>query len=397
MTRDSIEEYARAVRGRYLAGGREEKGRILDEFCLATGYHRKAAVRLLRRGRRARVVRAGRPRRYGPEAQEALRVTWEALGRPCGKRLQPFLDEIIPHLELHGELTLSQELRVLVCGVSASTIDRLMQAYRRVRRQRPWTQGAGEESLRQEVTVRTFGEWQGVEPGAMQADLVAHCGESTEGFYLTTLTVVDVATGWCELEAVHGKSRERVGGAIHRVRERLPFPLRYLHTDNGGEFLNHLLVEWCRRQGIRITRGRPYRKNDQAYVEQRNDTSVRQLVGYLRYSSPQAQAQLQKVYRLANAYQNFFQPMQKLVARSRDGARVTKCYDEAKTPYQRALAAGVIGPEEAARLAARYRKLNPVRLRAELEREVRRLHALADLRPAPSVTAIVSQSAGVAR
>jgi transposase InsO family protein len=391
VTRGSIEDYAAAVRGRYLAASREGKKRILDEFCAATGYHRKAVVRLLRRGPTLRARKAGRPRCYGPEVGAPLAVAWEALGRPCGKRLQPFLPELVGHLERHGELVLEPGVRELLCRMSASTIDRLMQRYRRRSVRRPWTQSAGEESLRQEVTVRTFGEWQGVAPGALQADLVAHCGGSVAGFYLTTLLAVDVATGWCELEAVWGKGQHRVGSAVHRVRQRLPFPLRALHTDNGGEFLNHLLVPWCRREGVVMTRGRPYRKNDQAYAEQKNDTAVRRIVGYLRLSSEAAYRQLQRVYRLENDYLNFFQPVGKLLRKSRSGARVTKVYDQAKTPYQRVLLAGVADEAKQAELAERYQQLNPVRLRRELEEALRRLWMLAQ-REVPSVTPILRQA-----
>jgi hypothetical protein len=355
---------------------------MLEEFCRVTGYHRKAAVRLLREGPGpAGKERRGRPVTYGPPFREALEVAWEALDRPCGKRLQPFLPDLIAHLERHGELSVDEEVRGLMGQVSAATVDRLLRRHRLLDVMRPVTQARAEADIRREVVVRTFGEWQGVRPGELQADLVMHCGESTAGKHLVTLTAVDVASGWCQREAVQDKTAQRVGSAVHRVRMRLPFPLRSIHTDNGGEFVNRLLVPWCRREGIRTTRGRPWLKNDQAWVEQRNDTAVRRLVGYDRYSSAAALAQLQRVYAIADDYANFFQPVAKLVRKERDGARVTKHYDVAKTPYQRLLMLDAVEPAMRQQLEARYLSLNPMELRRKLSAAVQRLFRLAD--PAP--------------
>lgn len=188
------------------------------------------------------------------------------------------------------------------------------------------------------MPVRTFGEWADVTPGALQADLVFHCGQELAGQHLTTLLAIDVATGWTECQAVWGKGQQRVGSAVHHVRTRLPFPLRELHTDNGGEFLNHVLYPWCQQEGIRFTRGRPYKKNDQAYVEQRNWLVVRRLVGYDRYSSQAAYRQLTQLYGLVRLYLNFFQPLRKLLAKERVDGRVQKVYNRAQTPYQRVVA-----------------------------------------------------------
>ena len=285
MTRSSIGEYAKRMGERYEGASKAEKGRLLDEFCATTRYHRKAAVRLLRRGVPPGARRGGeRRRRYGPEVAAALKVAWEAVDRIGAKRLAPFLPELVPQLERHGELAVPVAVREALLHVSAATIDRLLRPWRRSGPRRPHTGSASSASLKAQVPVRTFGEWRNVAPGALQADLVAHCGESTEGFYLTTLTSVDVATGWTVCESVWGKGQQRVASAVHRTRQRLPFPLRELHTDNGGEFLNHLLYPWCQREGIRLTRGRPYRKNDQAYVEQRNWWVPRRPVGYLSFA-----------------------------------------------------------------------------------------------------------------
>lgn len=378
MSPASIEEYAAALRGRYRQASKREKGALLDAFCATTGYHRKAAVRRLRRTAAGARQRPGRPPQYDAAVQAALERTWEAADRPCGKRLAPFLAEFVPLLERHGELTLSEPARRALVGMSAATIDRRLAAARSRLPRRPYAPQPAATALRAQIPLRTFGEWEGVAPGAFQADLVAHCGESTAGFSLTTLLLVDVATGWTEVEAIWGKGHIRVHQGVRRIRLRLPLPLRELHTDNGGEFLNHLLVPWCRREGIRLSRGRPYRKNDQAWVEQRNWMVVRRLVGYDRFSSHGAHAQLQAVYDLARLYLNFFQPLRKLVHKERHDAKVRKRYDRAQTPYQRVVATGVLSPTQHEGLERLYQRLNPVQLRVQLDAALAALWTLAE-------------------
>ena len=258
VTRDAVLEYARAVSSRYLKGGKREKGRILDEFCKTTGHHRKSAVRLLRNPpAKARGVgvdgakRQGRPKAYGFEVVSALRQVWEVSDRLCSKRLAPFVPELTRALEQHGEIALSDDVRGQLQAMSASTMDRLLKPYRdrSTGLRRPYTTRRSQAALKALIPIRTFGEWADVGPGSVQADLVAHCGESTEGFYLNSLVLVDVATSWCELEVIWGKGKERVSGGVHRARSRLPFPLAELHTDNGSEFINDLLYPYTTQRG----------------------------------------------------------------------------------------------------------------------------------------------------
>lgn len=376
MTLGSIQEYAAAMRSRYLAASKREKTQLLNEFCAVTGYHRKAAVRVLghpsagggRRGTRAR---------YGLPVARALRQLWEASDRICSKRLAPFLPELVDVLERHGELSLEPEVREPLLRVSASTIDRLLRPYRRRGLRRPYSYRPSPSSLKGLVPLRTFSEWGKVQPGSLQADLVLHCGESTQGFYLTTLMAVDVATGWQECEAIWGKGKQKVGGGVHRIRGRLPFSLRELHTDNGGEFINDTLYPYCQQHGIRLTRGRPYKKNDQAYVEQRNWSVVRRLVGYHRYSTKAAYELMRRLYPLVRQYANFFQPIAKVVSRERLGAKVTKRYDVARTPYQRLLERGILGETQRYALEREYQRLNPVKLRSQIESGLEALWRLA--------------------
>ena len=226
--------------------------------------------------------------------------------------------------------------------------------------------------------MRTFGDWQGVRPGAFQADLVAHCGESAAGFFLTSLVAVDVATGWTECEVVWGKAYHHVKEAVRWIYKQSPMRVYAFHTDNGGEFLNHLLLPWCREAGIHVTRGRPYRKNDQAYAEQKNWAIIRRLIGYDRYTSRAAFSELRSLYAVLRLYWNFFQPLRKLTAKVRHGARVTKRYDRAQTPYQRLLASGILTAASRQALAARYAQLNPVALQTKIQDHLTRLWRLAD-------------------
>lgn len=378
MSPRSIQEYAETLRPRYLTAKRAEKGRVLTEFCRLTGYHRKAAIRLLHRRPLTPPRRSGRPRRYGPAVTDALRELWEVSDYLCAKRLQPFLPDLIRLLEAHGELTLPSRIRHEVLAVSPATIDRRLKPFRLKRPRQPYLPRAKSTSLRAQVPLRTFGEWANVRPGALQADLVLHCGEHLAGFYLSSLVTVDVATGWTECRAIWGHGVVRVRAALHRVYQQLPFPLRELHTDNGDEFLNHSLVPWCRHVGIQHTRGRPYKKNDQAYVEQKVWTAVRRLVGYDRFCTRRAHERLVEVYDLLGLYLNFFQPLRKVIAKRRTGAKVTKHYDRAQTPYQRLRASGILEESRRQTLEAQYLSLNPRALRANIYQALERLWKEAD-------------------
>jgi len=375
----SVREYAASIRPRYGLASRRDKSRLLDEFCRVTKRDRKVAIRLLRYSPRRARHRSGRPRQYLSTLRPVLEQVWEASDYLCSKRLAPFLPELLETLERHDEMTLSAAHRAALVRISPATIDRLLGPVRRQhRRHGIATTSPSLAALRAQVPLRTFGEWANVRPGHLQADLLAHCGASGHGFFLSSLLAIDVATGWTELQAVWGKGHKRVGTAVHLIRQVLPVPLLSLHTDNGGEFLNHILVPWCRTERIAFTRGRPYRKNDQAYVEQRNGAVLRRYIGYDRYSTRPAFTALRAVHELLRLYVNFFLPVRKLVSKERHGARVVKRYDRAQTPYRRLVASGVLTPERTAALAAQYQRLNPLRLRADLQTRLDALWKLAD-------------------
>jgi len=386
MTRGSIEEYTEAVRERYLRASKKGKGSILDEFVNVTGYHRKSAIRLFHRKRQ--VVprrRRGRTRQYDVRTVEALKVAWEVTDRICSRRLQPFLPELIKVLRRYGEKLMTAEVEVRLCQMSPSTIDRLLRPYRRLGGRRPFSTTKPGSLLKNSIPIRTFADWEENRPGFLEVDLVAHCGESSFGFYLTTLSTVDVATGWSECVGVWGKSQTRVGGAVHEVRQRLPFPLLGLDSDSGSEFINQHLCSYCERKAIKFTRARPYKKNDSCHVEQKNWSVVRRLIGYDRYNSRAALETLNRLYYVTRHYVNFFQPVMKLVAKSRHGAKVRKVYDTARTPYQRLLDSGVLSEAKQHELAAVYYGLNPVLLLEQMNGHLERLWRLAE-RPAHTHT-----------
>ena len=376
MTGPAVLEYALAVRPRYMAARRQEKTRILTEVCATTGMHRKAVIRLLNRRAGPRADRRGRPRRYGAEVSEALVKVWEVGDRMCGKLLAAVMLGLVEALERHGELVVTPVVRSLLLEISPASIDRLLSRHRRRLGVQPHRRRPTSSGLKAEVPIRTWNEWNAAPVGSLQADLVLHCGESTEGFYLTSLCAVDVATGWTELQPVWGLGKQRVGTAVHHVRQRLPFPLKSLHTDNGSEFINHTLFNWCRLEKVSFTRGRSYRKNDQAYVEQRNWLTVRRHVGYDRLASKQAYALLGELYPLLCLQLNFFRPLRKVVAKERLGARVLKRYDEPRTAHQRLLDSGTLSQEQHGRLAVRLQTINPAELHRRIDKLLRQLWQL---------------------
>jgi hypothetical protein len=348
------------VAPRYHEAGAAQKTLVLDEFVAATGYARKYAIRLLAKPLPPPgPIRRPRAPRYGPAVREALRVAWAATNEICSKRLVPFLPELVPALERHGHLQLPDDVRELLLKLSPATADRLLQPFRQPHGVSTTKPG---RLLKQQIPVRTFAEWSDARPGFLEADLVAHCGGVAEGAFLYTLTLTDVATAWTECLPLLHRTQEAVVRALDRARQLLPFPLLGLDTDNGGEFLNAELLAYCECEQVTFTRGRTANKNDQCYVEQKNGSVVRQLVGYERFEGERAYRQLAELYRAVRLYVNFFQPSLKLHAKQREGGRVQRTYGPARTPFQQVLASDVLPDDRRDRLTALYEALDPVRL-----------------------------------
>lgn len=393
MTRRSILEYTEAIRLRYRKATKREKGKILDEFVQVSSLHRKAAIRLLNREKwTGSGKRCGRKRRYGLEVAEMLQKLWAASDGLCSKRLKPFIPELVEVLRQHGEQQITTSVEVQLCQMSPSTIDRLLRPHRKQGRRSQSTTRPG-SLLKSAIPIRTFADWKEDQPGFMETDLVAHCGESTEGFYLNTLCAVDIDSGWTECLPVWGKWQEKVRQSVHHMRQRLPFPLLGIDSDNGSEFINQIFYKYCHDEGITFTRSRSYKKNDSCHVEQKNGQVVRRFVGYDRFASKASFEYLGRIYNLVRLYVNFFQPTMKLITKTRHGAKVHKVYDTAKTPYQRLLQAGVLTEAKKTEMAAIYCGLNPVKLLEQINGNLDQLGRLADRRS--SVTRIMKQSGGI--
>ena len=377
MTRQGKRELLKAVYPRYLKADREAKTLILDEFVAVTGYHRKYAISLLRKGPSKKSTRKnGRRLTYGPDVVAALVTIWEACGRPCGKRLKPFIPEMLEVLERHGELCLPPETKSRLEQMGSATIDRrLRRARSQAGRARRSTTRPG-TLLKHAIPIRTFADWDEQRPGFVEMDLVAHCGESTAGEYLHTLNVVDIDTRWTEPVALANRSQKVTFNGICAMRNQLPFPLLGIDSDSGGEFINHHLYDYCQKEQISFTRSRPYKKNDQAHIEQRNWTVVRQVIGYGRYESPKAQAIMILIYADLRLHVNFFQPVMKLESKTRIGSKVRKKYDKAQTPYQRILASPHVDQIAKDQLAELYLTLNPLELQRRINSNLDKLWRL---------------------
>jgi len=373
MSQRSKKELLAEIRPRYIEAKKPEKHRILNEFVVSTGYHRKYALRVLNHGHaRSRGKKPGLSKRYTGEVVTVLERIWEICGCICSKRLHPFLPEMVKVLERCHELTIFPETRHLLLRISPATMDRCLRPVR-IRHPRGRSTTKPGTLLKRSIPVRTYTPWDEEQPGFLEVDLVAHCGETTEGQYLSTLSAVDLSTTWVECLPVRRRTQEAVCEAIQGMRTRLPFPLRGLDSDNGAEFINDLLFRFCQKEEITFTRSRPYRKNDQAHVEQKNWSVVRRLVGYDRFETDAEYQLLQSLYEDLHLYANFFQPVVKLIARETVDKKHRKRYDRAATPFQRVCASDAIPFETKARLMKVYVTLNPVQLRDSIDAKIAKL------------------------
>lgn len=373
MSLKSKRELLEAIRPRYLKARKAEKQKMLDEFTAATGYHRKYAIRVLKNQVQVQNRHKGKTKIYKAiyrgEVVQALEQIWEIYGCICSKRLQPFLPEAIKVLERCDEIGLSEETKALLLKISSASIDRCLRPIR-IKSSHGLSTTKPGNLLKNLIPVRTFTEWDEEQPGFLEIDLVAHCGNTTEGQFLNTLTCTDLCTGWMALGALRQRSQQAVCEAIHQVRQRLPFPLLGIDSDNGSEFINDLLYRYCLDEQITFTRSRPYQKNDQAHVEQKNWSVVRHTVGYDRWETEQECLLLESIYVDLELYINFFQPSFKLIAKDRLGNQTLKRYDTAKTPYQRVLERQDISLEAKARLVNLYLQLNPAELRRRIDQKI---------------------------
>lgn len=360
-------ELLAAIGDRYRASGRAEQTKILDEFVAVTGYHRKHAIRLLRPKPEPLGLVPGRVhRRYGAEVREALIALWEASDRLCSKRLKPIIPVLVPALERHGQLAIDEVIRSLVLAISPATIDRLLSEVRLVARGGRRRRAGFSSAVRRTVPVRTFGDWNDPPPGFVEVDFVSHSGTSAAGSFVQTMVLTDVATGWTECVPLVARNGALVIESLTAAMTLFPFPLRGVDFDNDGLFMNEPVVTWCRQKGLEVTRSRAYRKNDQAWVEQKNGAIVRRLVGYGRLEGLGSAQALARLYAAARLHTNLFQPSFKLKQKTRIGARVIKRYHPPVIPADRILAHAAVDDTGKAALRQLKAVADPVLLIAEI-------------------------------
>jgi hypothetical protein len=373
----------KAIHPRYQGADRPEKQRILDEFCKVTRYHRKSALRLLNGPppeRRPPAPRR-RPPTYGPRVIQVLAAIWRAAGCPWSLRLKALLPLWLPWAR--QRLRIPQTVEAQLLRLSPRQMDRRLAPYRqpgatgRFGRTKPGT------LLKHQVPLRTD-RWEVTVPGFTEIDLVAHCGESGDGEFAHSLNLTDIHTTWVETRAVLGRGQHAVQAALEAMRQVLPFRLQGIDSDNGSEFINFHLIAYCQAHGIQFTRGRPYKKDDNAHIEQKNWTHVRKLLGYVRYDTPGAVAAMNALYgQELRLFQNLFLPSVKLLRKVRVGARLRRVYDRPQTPFERVQACPEAEPQRVAQLQALRDQLDPFALAETIEEQLARLYARAPHRTRP--------------
>ena len=374
MSEASIEEYTKKMRARYgRMTGRQARGRLLDEFVEMTGWDRKHANKVLlgKRRRKGRRGKRGAPRRYGIDLLAALKTCWLAMDQPCGKRMKDMLPLWVVHLDC------PEEIGVQLAGISAASIDRLLRGFKvKVgKKARPPKPASAVKAL---VEVRAQ-SWDTSETGWTEVDTVAHCGGDMGVDFIWTLTSVEVSSGWTELRAVWNRGQQASFEGLESIWESQPFDLLGVDSDNGGEFLNFHLYHWLKKHGIEQTRSRPYYKNDQAYVEQKNWTHVRQLLGYERLEHRELLDDLNELLKLWSRWRNLFCVTMKQESKRREGSRqIRRQEKQGRTPARRLIESGQLRKEQRCELEIQLSTLNPFAMRREIRRLEDRLWSRRD-------------------
>lgn len=379
MSSSGIGELARSRSLEYARSPKKRKGAILDEFVAATGVKRKTAITLLKRPPHAKPQARGRPtKRYGPDVSAALEMLWAMDGYICSKRLVPALPMLIQMVETEGGWGFSDGVKDKLLRLSVSTCDRLLRPHRAAFRQKGLCMTRPGSMLKAQIAIRTWSDWLETEPGYCEMDTVHHCDNIPAGEYVHTLSITDVLLGWTELQALRNRSETSVQCGVDSIRSRMPYPIKGLDSDGGGEFINEIMLRYCQGKGIVFTRSRPYRKNDQCRIEQKNRSVVRDNVGFDRLEGEEAAKALNAFYRVLRLRVNFLQPCMMLQSKERVGSKIRRHYDIAKTPCQRALEHPCVLEERKAALREQLADIKPMaiakeilRLREELRRHAR--------------------------
>lgn len=368
-------EYLAAIRVRYYNSNKKQKSIILDELCAVTGFNRKYAIRILAIKHIEGKKNSGRKRQYSKDSIKHLQILWVKMGEICSKKIVSALKTWIKYYEAED---FTESIRDEILAMSAATIDRYLKNYKAQLRRKKRSGTKPGKALKNIIPIKDF-TTRVEKPGHVEADTVAHCGDSLSGRHIWSLTMTDVYSGWTDNRAIFGKGSDGVLDAIAQIHLRLPYKIVTFNTDNGTEFLNKQLVEYFAtesfkdRYGIEFTRSRAYRKNDNCHVEQKNWTHVRELFGHDRYDDEALIEYMNDIYQnYHNVLQNFFVPQLKLVKKERIGSKYKRYYDEPKTPYQRLLESPALTMGQKENLRRHYKQLNPFKLKEELEYNLKR-------------------------
>lgn len=377
------EQYLATLRGEYRRGSKKQKTRLLNEARKRTRLNRKVLIRRLChpaavKEKKKRPVRGAI---YNGDVVRVLVRLWVMFDCPCGQRLAPALRQELDRLRKSGEVRCSNEIGEKLKRISPKTIDRLLAGERQTRQLRKNRNPAVHPLLYQKIPVKVASEWDTREVGNLQTDYVEHCGRSNGGDYVHTLSLADIASGWWEGEPISARTQQATKEAIERIRQRIPFRIREIHPDNDGGFINELLWGYCKQKGIRMSRSRPYQKNDNAWVEQRNWTHVRKMVGYQRYDTMPELLLLRELYGHLRLYKNFFQPTMKLQSKTRVEGKMHRQYEGALTPYQRLLESGQLTRKAKKQLQQQYESLNVAELRRKIDELRDRLFRMVENKP----------------
>jgi hypothetical protein len=385
-------EIVEVFRAEYHSASLKRKSELLDAFTKSTGLSRKHSIALLNQKTKEKCSKArmrGRRSDFGKEEIQILSKAWHLASCICSKRLRPFLPELLNELEKSG-VRISRETSSKVRKMSARTIDRLLQG-ERTRYRRPLATTRPGSLLKHQIPIHTFSEWDNVKPGFLEVDTVGHCASSIAGQFIYSLNLTDVATGWTEMIALKERTADSVIKGFEKVVTRLPFPILGLDCDNGKEFINESVIGWCKGNSVSFTRSREYKKNDQAWIEEKNRSVVRKHVGHARFEGAKACHVLNQYYEVLRLYVNFFQPCQKLLTKERNGSKTYKKYDIARTPYQRVLESQHVSAKLKLQLKKKRRCLSMVELHEDLFDLGNRLRQLAIDPASPLAAALASQ------
>jgi len=376
MDMNARDQYLKVLQDRYFkAKSKKEKSTILDEYCKNTGQNRKYVIRKINSPFFSKLKKKRiRKRIYDGYVREALVYVWEIFDYPCGQRLAPLLKTEVDRLVKEGELLIPDEVKEKLKKISPASIDRLLKHQKEYLRLNRKYRRRKNPLIYQKIPVKAGG-WDRDLPGWVQVDLVEHCGQSASGYFANTISLCDIATGWWEGEVVLGRGQKRCLNAITLARKRFPFKWKEIHPDNDSSFINWHLLSWCEKEGIQFSRSRPYRKNDNCFVEQKNSTHIRNVLGHLRYDTEKEIKIINDLYRNElRLYKNFFQPVMKLKEKVRDKGKIHRRYDTPRTPYQRIMESSYIPDTTKSRLRELYLSLNPAELKRSIEKKLKELY-----------------------